>query len=543
MILLLLVISSCYSLVFFRNFETIYSTGDLSFHLSRIKGLSSIFSSPINYTTFNNSGYGVNFFYPYVTFFPAVIIFWITQNLILSYVLYVWLLNVVTIFVSFYYSKKILNKVNTAFLFSCIYTFSAYRTVDIYHRSAIAEAIAITAILPVLYYAYQIIFYKKNQQKELAISMSFLIYSHVLSTLICCSIIFVFIIIHIVIDQLSVNDLFNLVKRMIKSILITLVLTMYLWLPMIEQMVYQKINRPSETNLHTRSLSISDSFIGALNNDLTTYTIGFVGIIALVLPLTTLKYLNKKERIIYYSSILTWLITTSFFPWSLLQNTPINLIQFPWRLLVIQTIFGSLILAIVFAKKFNDKKNRASYFLGAIILLLILSIATKSNYSQKILSFPGHILVDEETIESYTTVGMDYFLYDYAPKDSLPLNEHISKHEVKIGETWEEGHYKAKSSSIIFDVFSNDNQKVTLPIYSYLGTEATVNGKLIDSSINANGLVTVPVVFGENRIVITTKNTLLSVIAAFFSISGYILVIIKYKNNRLRTDILYSGRK
>lgn len=40
--------------------------------------------------------------------------------------------------------------------------FSAYRTVDIYYRSAIAEAIAITLVIPVLFYAYQIISGKKK---------------------------------------------------------------------------------------------------------------------------------------------------------------------------------------------------------------------------------------------------------------------------------------------------------------------------------------------------------------------------------------------
>lgn len=528
LIMLLILISSIYSAIFFRDIQSIYSTGDLSFHLSRIKGLSSVLSSPINYTTFNNSGYGVNFFYPYITFFPAVIFFWITKNLILSYVLYVWLLNVMTIFVAFYYGRKFLTNVNTAVLFSCIYTLATYRTVDIYHRSAIAEAIAITVILPVLYYAYQIIFNKKNQYIALAVSMSFLIYSHVLSTLICCAMIFVFIIVHIVNGQVRADSLLDLTKRMTKAIFLTMVLTMYFWLPMLQQMFYQQINKPSETSLQTRALSISDSLIGALNNDLTTYTIGFVGIVALILPITALKYMSKKEKFIYYSSVVTWLSTTSFFPWRLLQSTPITLIQFPWRLLTLQTLFGSLILAITFGQKAKDRKNKSSYFIGIIGLLLFLSVATKANYSQKIQSFPGHIVVNEKTIKPYTTVGMDYFLYDYAPKDSLQFNEHISRHEVKAGEIWKEGNYKAKSSSITFNVVSDDNQKITLPIYSYMGTEATVNGKLVVSSINTDGLVTVPATSGENRITITTKNTMLAIIAASLSIFGYIYVVVKY---------------
>ena len=65
----LIIVSSIYSFIFFRNTQSIYTTGDLSFHLSRIKGLSTIFTSPINYETFNYTGYGVNYFYPFLLFF------------------------------------------------------------------------------------------------------------------------------------------------------------------------------------------------------------------------------------------------------------------------------------------------------------------------------------------------------------------------------------------------------------------------------------------------------------------------------------------
>lgn len=67
----LIIVSSIYSFIFFKNTQSIYTTGDLSFHLSRIKGLSTIFTSPINYETFNYTGYGVNYFYPFLTFFSS----------------------------------------------------------------------------------------------------------------------------------------------------------------------------------------------------------------------------------------------------------------------------------------------------------------------------------------------------------------------------------------------------------------------------------------------------------------------------------------
>lgn len=106
----LIIVSSIYSFIFFKNTQSIYTTGDLSFHLSRIKGLSTIFTSPINYETFNYTGYGVNYFYPFLTFFPAVMLYWMTKNLIVSYIIYVWLLNLCTTLVAYHYGERFLKQ-------------------------------------------------------------------------------------------------------------------------------------------------------------------------------------------------------------------------------------------------------------------------------------------------------------------------------------------------------------------------------------------------------------------------------------------------
>ncbi|OUK13321.1 hypothetical protein BU187_13305, partial [Enterococcus faecium] len=49
--------------------------------------------------TFNNYGDGLNYFYPFLTIIPAVVFYGISNNLILSYVLYIWLLNICTILI------------------------------------------------------------------------------------------------------------------------------------------------------------------------------------------------------------------------------------------------------------------------------------------------------------------------------------------------------------------------------------------------------------------------------------------------------------
>lgn len=526
----LIIVSSIYSFIFFKNTQSIYTTGDLSFHLSRIKGLSTIFTSPINYETFNYTGYGVNYFYPFLTFFPAVMLYWMTKNLIVSYIIYVWLLNLCTTLVAYHYGERFLKQKKAAFLFSCLYIFSAYRTVDIYYRSAIAEAIAITLVIPVLFYAYQIISGKEEKYPsvKLALSMSLLVYSHVLSTLMSTALIIIFIFIRLVSKGFKNADFIAIFKKLFSAAGMTLVLTSAFWYPMFEQMLYQKINKPSVTNLYAHASNVFDSLTEAMNNDLTTYSMGLVGLLSLCIPLILFKKLTNIEKKIYYGTCLTWLATTSLVPWYLLQNTPAKLLQFPWRILSLQIIFSSLILTMIFFKNRRYNKTRELFYLFMTVLLLItLTVSSKKNFNQKIISQPGHIVVNKETVEAYTTKGMDYFLYNYSPIASLENKEHIIKHEAKIGSQWVNLPYKTTGSSIIYRVTNEKSQVITLPVYAYLGTNVEINHQPVKEQVNANGLVQISGVKGVADIKVSTSYTVTTIISYLVTLTAYLCLFFK----------------
>ena len=294
--------------------------------------MASVFSGPINFTTFNSYGGGVNFFYPYLTLFPAVIFYWITHNLILSYMLYVWVLNVCTILITFYYGRKFFKRVDAAFLFSCFYTFYGYRMIDIYQRSAISESIALTIMPVVLYYTYRLLFEKKNCVIPLAVSMSLLIYTHALFTFMSVIVIGLLFIGSLLAKRKKKENVLDLFVGMAKAVGWTTLLTAYVWYPMLQQVLHQSINRPFRTNLQERGVNIFESLFGAMTNDLTTFTMGTIGVVSLVLPLFFLKRFERRERVIYFCAVATWFLSTNVFPWFLLQNTPIQLIQVPWRI-------------------------------------------------------------------------------------------------------------------------------------------------------------------------------------------------------------------
>lgn len=526
MFVLLIAIASTYSFIFFNNTEKIATTGDIAFHFSRIKGLASVFSGPINFTTFNSYGGGVNFFYPYLTLFPAVIFYWITHNLILSYMLYVWVLNVCTILITFYYGRKFFKRVDAAFLFSCFYTFYGYRMIDIYQRSAISESIALTIMPVVLYYTYRLLFEKKNCVIPLAVSMSLLIYTYALFTFMSVIVIGLLFIGSLLAKRKKKENVLDLFVGMAKAVGWTTLLTAYVWYPMLQQVLHQSINRPFRTNLQERGVNIFESLFGAMTNDLTTFTMGTIGVVSLVLPLFFLKRFERRERVIYFCAVATWFLSTNVFPWFLLQNTPIQLIQFPWRILGFQVLFGSLILVMVFLKCRPDQKKSIWWIGGIVLLLLTLTVVTKINYTQKIQSYNARLIMTKKEIKHYTTSGTGG-LYDYAPSDALKYKNQLKKHEVKVGNEWKSSSHKSYDSKIIYTVEDAQGQKITLPVFDYWGTVAKVNGQTT-SIENDDGLVAVKGKEGTTTIEVSSTYPPTMILALLTSVGTFLFIFIRY---------------
>nr|WP_256970659.1 hypothetical protein [Enterococcus faecium] len=129
-----------------------------------------------------------------------------------------------------------------------------------------------TIVPVVLYYTYTLLYERKNCVILLAVSMSLLIYTHILSTFMSVIVIGFLFIGSLFSKRKERKEMSNLISNMIKAVGWTILLTAYVWYPMLQQVLHQKINRPFRTKLQERALNISDSLIGAVNNDLVTFT-------------------------------------------------------------------------------------------------------------------------------------------------------------------------------------------------------------------------------------------------------------------------------
>ena len=157
----------------------------------------------------------------------------------------------------------------------------------------------------------------------------------------------------------------------------------------------------------------------------------------------------------------------------------------------------------------------------------------------------GHIVINEETLPRYTTSDMGG-LYDYAPTEAIKERPHLEKHEVKVGESWEKGKYKAADNNITYTVASNKSKSdsTSICLFRYTGK---VNGKVVNDSYKKHGLVNVDVNAGENKIEITTKYTPTALMALWISILTYCLVVYssfkRFAPNKLKDSRYVTKRR
>ena len=104
------------------------------------------------------------------------------------------------------------------------------------------------------------------------------------------------------------------------------------------------------------------------------YNPGLVILVILIVGIFYFRKFNRINKQIYSAGLLIFLISTNLFPWHILQNTPISVIQYPYRLLIFATLFaavsGSLIIKTVVQ---NDDSER-QWLVAALCGVLMFGV-------------------------------------------------------------------------------------------------------------------------------------------------------------------------
>ena len=358
---------------------------DMIFHLSRIQSIADsiknkVFPIKINASMANGFGYASSLFYPDLfLYFPAFLIAFFNISLIYSYKIFISLL-LISMFLIFYYSFKYLsNNKEIALLGTVFLMFSKVVILTLYSRFALGEFIGFIFILPAIVGMYDYIYKGFRRPQILVLSFLGLINSHLITGLIVLS----FCIIVFIID---IRNSFKNPKKFLKLFvcaIFVLLMSMYFWAPLIEQLAYQKFRfSDSWTNIGNDTYTIYDYFLNS------KYSIGYS--VIFTMPFVIYMFFYNKDN---YSKSNEWKMYLIFFillsillvsspVWKKFNNE-LNIIQFKWRLLgIINTIYCvSLVLLISEYKEYFYSKNPKAIILILFSVLVIFALGNFNNYS------------------------------------------------------------------------------------------------------------------------------------------------------------------
>lgn len=496
---------------------------DLSFHLNRLLGMEGIYASPINFKAFYGIGLGVNYFYPFLTYYPFFVLYRLSHSVFLGYYIYQYLLTIITFLIAYYSVSNIMvieNKENkkdfAGLLFATLYTFSLYRLDNIVIRFATGEFIAY-AFIPLVFYGLFVIL-KGDYRKwyVLTIGMTLVAYSHLISLLLTALLVGLI----FIITFLFVSSKKERLLSFIVATLSTISVFAFQLVLMGEQSLSNAIVKPQGVNLNATGHSLKDLFLN-LNFD-NNYTLpGFLIIVCLVISIIGIFKLQKYDVFIFVLTLILIILESPLVHWPENSEHLVSSIQFIWRLNNFITLFTAYLASKVFVSFILRKEYLIAVLIGVTGLTTFFTVSQ----ARKTVEGPQTTFnnMPKEELLSVVTNG-DYHATDYMLKTDGSISDYDAfqrklRHEVINLQNNQVVKAKMSVSSLKtnFEIISDKNITLSLPVYAYKGVAVDIDGHSTDVSKSPDAGVKIVVPEGKHEIEVSYHYTIWAKI--FFAIS------------------------
>ena len=496
---------------------------DLSFHLNRLLGMEGIYASPINFKAFYGIGLGVNYFYPFLTYYPFFVLYRLSHSVFLGYYIYQYLLTIITFLIAYYSVSNIMvieNKENkkdfASLLFATLYTFSLYRLDNIVIRFATGEFIAY-AFIPLVFYGLFVIL-KGDYRKWyiLSIGMSLVAYSHLISLLLTALLVgFIFII-----SFVFLNSKKERLLSFIVATLSTISIFAFQLVLMGEQSLSNAIVKPQGVNLNTTGHSLKDLLLN-LNFD-NNYTLpGFLIIVCLIISIIGIFKLQKYDVFIFVLTLILIFLESPLVHWPENSEHIVSSIQFIWRL----NTFITLFTAYLASKVFVSLSLRKEYLIGVLIGVIGLTTFLTVSQAQKTIEGPQttfNNMPKEELLP--VVINGDYHATDYMLSTNGSISDYDAfqrklRHEVINLEDNQIVETKILFNSLKTKLIIDSDKKLTvsLPFYAYKGLSVDLDRHSTSFSKAPDAGIEVVIPKGKHEIEVSYSYTILA--KCFFLVS------------------------
>lgn len=471
---------------------------DGPFQFSRIESLSNIWQAPTNFHFFQHYGNAVNLCYPWLTIYPAYLLYRLTHHIIVAYSIYMGILTFITLSLCYETGKKMQLRPFVAVTYAILYSCSFYRIYNFYYRFALGEAVAMT-FLPLLLYGLYQLFVKKERTAwyTLTLAMTLTAYTHLLSLMMYSLLLLVFFLVVACYRQVNRFVVINFIKVGVGSVLCSVGAL----LPLVWILKTHSLYTPLKGEVATRALSLSDLWTQSLRFKFapTTYTCGITFLILLILVLFFWRRYRWWEKATYITGLIFFALVTKYIPWHTLQNTPLAQIQFPWRFFTLVTLLlayvGAQALAQLCQKKSWLYIGSAGFVLAHCIILYQYMV------DNKVFAFHSEAKVQKIiTGRKKNTPWRGSGRLDYVLEETAQHKKDLYKRRVYVNGKQKKVERKNHRSTTSFYFDETKKSRVVVPVGAYSYITAYLDGEKISYKKAENGGVTVSLPQGKHRL-------------------------------------------
>lgn len=449
-------------------------------------------------STFSASriGQAIGTYYPSGNLIIYAIIRTIIHKPLTSYYIYTMVGKFLGLAIAYISCKYVLNRRDTAYVFSILYSLAPYIMSNDYVRFDIGESWA-AIFFPMIFAGMYLVMFSMERKKlrgvlMLTLGLAFVTYSHVLSAVMS---ILILLLLYLFTLKFQKDKIENIKLLVISAVLYFISVAGFI-VPFVKSMLSNNINTPGIDSFGTTGmLDMSGLVNESIKNSLSFNkpNMGIILIIIVFVGMSSVFSGKIFDKFIYTCGIVLLICSTSIIPWNLLAKTPIEIIQYPWRLLSFSILFLSLYAAIIICN--NRVKSLKFLVVACSVLFSMSTLIQCRNYGDSISNYDaagplGHLKIDSSNYRNAVSINRDINLSathrDYLPENSLGKSADMFVHNAYVNDK----KYFLSRNKIISgyqsETFKLENitrkrAKVVIPfvIYNEKDYKVTINGSRI----------------------------------------------------------------
>lgn len=469
---------------FIWHTQTIYVGSDRLFHLQRVEEVYQNlkhhhFWSYIATYTFGQRGQMVNIFYPWLPILPYAITQFFVKNPINAFYVVTFLKQLVALAFAYFAYKRIRSYRFEAVVFACSYCCMGYFYWDTFPRFDIGEAWALIAAPVVFSELYLLLKGEKKRWLGLTLALIWITYCHVLSAAIA---LFFVVILYLITNIVRRSRDWQLCE-VGKSVLLYAIGTMAFSIPLLDQMAHVSVNSPTIYHFATKVKPVGKMIMASVKNQ-QTLDFGNLGWIIFIIPIG-LFFLKKSPffyKLNFGLGILIAAMSTRLFPWPLLQHTPIQILQFPERLLGWGSVFLAVCTAMVAGRLAQQKSDK--WRLGILVILAVTSLYSDFSFIQNQHQYVAYRKARPFAIPWASPLDKATYHLNF---ERVPSNDYAPDKVVKqvqqlTAQQWEKQngyHIKSAPDQVTYQFDQNSKQVDQLQFFIYQAKQyqLTINGQ------------------------------------------------------------------